>query len=69
MSNDLEFKPMRPNPNDFVLFNEVVPHKKYPRYVNMQKPDKIFATNNALENGPEWVRDYWNGKNLRKRKT
>jgi len=61
---------MKQNPNDFVLFEEPYTIKrKMPCYVNMQKETKRWPTNYALEGGPDGIRDWYNAKNLRKRKT
>ncbi len=66
MSQDFIWK-KQINPNDFILFDEVVVHKKYPRFVEMQRTDPHFPPNSILARGDQAVRSYWNGKNIRKR--
>ena len=53
--------------DDFILFDEVVTHKKYPRYVSMQKTCSDTPPNSCIEKGSVAVRAWFNAKNLRKR--
>ncbi len=56
-------------PDQFLLFDEPYPIKrKIPFRISMDFHDDHFPPVAVLVNGAEWVRDYWNQKNLRKRK-
>ena len=55
--------------DDFVLFNEPYNIKrKVPTHVEMSRIDNKLPPNTILEGGAESIRDYWNDKNLRRRK-
>ena len=60
---------MEMNEQEFVLWDERVPHKKYPRFVRMGDSGSSdhFPPDSVLERGAVAVSDYWNRKNLRKR--
>ncbi len=55
--------------DDYKLFDESYTIKsKVPTHVAMSSPDSKLPPVSVIEGGSESVRDYWNNKNLRKRK-
>ena len=66
--NDLEFKPIKQNPNDFVLFLEPYTVKrKVPCEVLMKNIDTKLPPHSVINNGSKAIRTYWNNKNKKRR--